>query len=168
MNETRMKGNYTGGHLLYGYRKEGKKVVADEQQADVVRFIFEQYSVGVYVKDIIAELDRRGIRYHGKSFGKNIVYNILKNEKYAGVYRFQGEEYDIFPQIVPTDVLDHALKVRAVIVRTRHGAVYVCVQDKNIVRSCVLFADMQLTFDRLLRLVFGRVSCVDDGCFHRS
>ena len=28
MNETRMKGNYTGGHLLYGYRKEGKKVVA--------------------------------------------------------------------------------------------------------------------------------------------
>lgn len=118
MNETRMKGNYTGGHLLYGYRKEGKKVVADEQQADVVRFIFEQYSVGVYVKDIIAELDRRGIRYHGKSFGKNTVYNILKNEKYAGVYRFQGEEYDIFPQIVPTDVFE---KVRAKVRKNQYG-----------------------------------------------
>ena len=118
MNETRMKGNYTGGHLLYGYRKEGKKVVADEQQADVVRFIFAQYSVGVYVKDILAELDRRGIRYHGKSFGKNTVYNILKNEKYAGVYRFQGEEYDIFPQIVPTDVFE---KVRAKVRKNQHG-----------------------------------------------
>lgn len=24
MNETRLKGNYTGGHILYGYKKEGK------------------------------------------------------------------------------------------------------------------------------------------------
>ena len=118
MNETRLKGNYTGGHLLYGYRKEGKKVVADEQQADIVRFIFEQYSVGLYVKDIIAELDRRGIRYHGKPFGRSTVYNILKNEKYAGVYRFQGEEYDIFPQIVPTDVFE---KVRAKVRKNQYG-----------------------------------------------
>ena len=118
MNETRLKGNYTGGHLLYGYRKEGKKVVADEQQADIVRFIFEQYSVGIYVKDIIAELDRRGIQYHGKPFGRSTVYNILKNEKYAGVYRFQGEEYDIFPQIVPTDVFE---KVRAKVRKNQYG-----------------------------------------------
>lgn len=118
MNETRMKGNYTGGHLLYGYRKEGKKVVADEQQADVVRFIFEHYSVGIYVKDILAELDRRGIRYHGKPFGRSTVYNILKNEKYAGVYRFQGEEYDIFPQIIPTDIFE---KVRAKVKKNQYG-----------------------------------------------
>lgn len=50
MNETRRKGNYTGGHLLYGYKKDGKKVVIDEDQAEVIRFIFRQYSLGVYVK----------------------------------------------------------------------------------------------------------------------
>lgn len=48
MNETRLKGNYTGGHILYGYKKQDKKLVIDEKRAEVVRFIFEQYSIGVY------------------------------------------------------------------------------------------------------------------------
>ena len=47
MNETRLKGNYTGGHILYGYKKQEKKLVIDEERAEVVRFIFEQYSIGV-------------------------------------------------------------------------------------------------------------------------
>lgn len=48
--------------------------------------------------------------YRGKPFRRSTLYNILKNKKYAGVYRFDGESYDIFPQIVPTEVFD---KVRA-------------------------------------------------------
>ena len=110
MNETRRKGNYTGGHLLYGYKKDGKKVVIDEDQAEVIRFIFRQYSLGVYVKNILAELHQRGVTYRGKPFRRSTLYNILKNKKYAGVYRFDGEYYDIFPQIVPTEVYE---KVRA-------------------------------------------------------
>ena len=118
MNETRRKGNYTGSRLLYGYKKDGKKVAVDEEQAEVVRYIFEQYAMGAYVKDILSELDRRGATYHGKKFGRSTVYNILKNEKYAGIYRFQGEEYDMFPQIVPADIFD---KVRAKAEKNRHG-----------------------------------------------
>ena len=119
MNETRLKGNYTGGHLLYGYKKEGKKVVIDEQQAEVVRFIFEQYSIGVYVKHILLELDRRGVTYHGKEFGRSTVYNILKNEKYAGIYRFRGELIEnMFPQIVPTEIFE---KVREKVEKNHYG-----------------------------------------------
>ena len=44
--------------------------------------------------------------YRGKPFRRSTLYNILKNKKYAGVYRFDGESYDIFPQIVPTEVFD--------------------------------------------------------------
>ena len=51
MNETRQKGNFTGGHLLYGYSVENKKVIIDEEKAEIVRYIFEQYSVGVYVEE---------------------------------------------------------------------------------------------------------------------
>lgn len=40
-------------------------LVIDEQQSEVVRYIFEQYSIGVYVKHILLELDRRGVTYHG-------------------------------------------------------------------------------------------------------
>ena len=119
MNETRLKGNYTGGHLLYGYKKEGKKVVINEQQAEVVRFIFEQYSIGVYVKHILLELDRRGVTYHGKEFGRSTVYNILKNEKYAGIYRFRGELIEnMFPQIVPTEIFE---KVREKVEKNHYG-----------------------------------------------
>ena len=61
MKETRLKGNFTGGHLLYGYSLENHKVIINESQAEVVRYIYEQFSLGVYVKDIIKSLTAKGI-----------------------------------------------------------------------------------------------------------
>ena len=78
MNETRQKGNFTGGTIIYGYKVENHKVVIDEEKAEVVRFIYNQYSQGVYVKDIIKTLTERGIFNRGKKFARNTVYNILK------------------------------------------------------------------------------------------
>ena len=107
MKETRLKGNYTGGTLIYGYRKNGKKVEINEEQAEVIRYIYEQYSIGVFVKDIIDNLTSRGIYNKGKPFARNTIYNILKNEKYSGVYRYGGEVFDnIYPQIVPTKTFE--------------------------------------------------------------
>lgn len=107
MKETRLKGNYTGGALIYGYKKNGKKVVIDEEQSEVIRYIYEQYSIGVFVKDIIDNLTSRGIYNKGKPFARNTIYNILKNEKYSGVYRYDGEVFDnIYPQIVPTKTFE--------------------------------------------------------------
>lgn len=49
----------------------------------------------------------KGIFNHGKPFARNTVYNILKNEKYSGVYRHDGEVFtNIYPQIVPQDIFD--------------------------------------------------------------
>ena len=36
MNESRHKGNFTGGNLLYGYKVENKKVLIDEDKAEIV------------------------------------------------------------------------------------------------------------------------------------
>lgn len=105
MNETRQKGNYTGGILLYGFKKDGKKVVIDEDKAKVIRFIYEKYASGVFVKDIIEELTASGILHKNKPFARNTIYNILKNEKYSGVYHHNGEEFaNIYPRIVPEDI----------------------------------------------------------------
>lgn len=105
MNESRQKGNFTGGYLIYGYKTENKKVVIDEEKANVVREIFEKYASGVFVKDIIADLTERGIYNRGKPFARNTIYNILKNEKYAGIVRHNDEVFtNIFPRIVPDDV----------------------------------------------------------------
>ena len=101
MRETRLKGNFTGGNIIYGYKVENKKVIIDEDKAEVVRFIFNQYAVGIFVKDIIADLTARGIFNRGKPFAPNTVYNILRNEKYLGIYRFEDQVFDnIYPQIV--------------------------------------------------------------------
>lgn len=79
-----------------------KKAVVIPERAEVVRFIYEQYAKNVIVKDIIAALTEKGILYNGKPFVTNTIHNILKNEKYSGVYRHGDEVYtDIYPQIVP-------------------------------------------------------------------
>ena len=107
MNETRLKGNYTGGFLIYGYKVENHKILIDEEKAEVVRYIYDQYAQGVYVKDIIAHLTVKGIFNRGKKFARNTVYNILKNEKYSGIYRHNDEVFDnIYPQIVPTEIYE--------------------------------------------------------------
>ncbi len=107
MNETRLKGNFTGGRVLYGYKVENHKIIIDEDRANVVRYIFEQYSMGAFVVDIISELHSKGIYYYGKKWCKSTVYNILKNEKYVGIYRFNGQVFEnMYPQIVPTEIFD--------------------------------------------------------------
>lgn len=79
----------------------------DENNAAVVRFMHEQYANGVFVKDIIKTLTEKIIFYKGKPFVRNSVYNILRNEKYSGVYKHNDEIVDnMYPQIVPTNVFN--------------------------------------------------------------
>lgn len=119
MKESRLKGNYTGGHLLYGYKVENHKVVVDEEKAKAVRYIFEQYAMGVYVKDIIAALTAKGIFNKGKPFAETTIHNMLRNEKYTGVYRYKDDVFDnIFPQILPKELYE---KVRHKSELNRYG-----------------------------------------------
>ncbi len=118
-NESRLKGNLTGGKIPYGYKNVNKKAVIVPEQAEVVRYIYEQYSIGVYVKDIIASLTNKGIYYFGKPFVPNTVYKILKNERYSGIYRHENKIYDnIYPQIVPQDTFQ---RVRNNVLKNQYG-----------------------------------------------
>ncbi len=119
LNESRIKGHFTGGTLIYGYYLDNLKIVINEEQAEVVRYIYEQYAIGVSVKDIIANLTARGILNKGKPFARNTIYNILKNEKYVGIYRHNNEVFtNIYPQIVPTETFE---KVRAKVNSNKYG-----------------------------------------------
>ena len=111
MRETRLKGNYQGGALPYGYVAADRKVVIDEEKAEIVRFMFDQYTKGVTVKEIIATLTAHGILYKGRQFPMNTVYGILRNEKYSGTYMHGDEVVDkIYPPIVDPEIF---AKVRA-------------------------------------------------------
>ncbi|MBE5746265.1 MAG: recombinase family protein [Clostridiales bacterium] len=115
MKETRLKGHFTGGLLLYGYKLENKKILIDEEKAEVVRYIYKQYSYGTYVKDIILSLTEKRIFNKGKPFTKNTIYNILQNEKYIGIYRYKDEVYEnMYPPIVPNELFEKVKKKRRI------------------------------------------------------
>ena len=118
-NESRLKGNLTGGPIPSGYKNVNKKATIVEEQANVVRYIYIQYANGVFVKDIIRNLTAMGISYKGKPFAENTIYKILKNERYSGVYHFDGTTFDnIFPQIVDSYVF---AKVQEKVNKNRFG-----------------------------------------------
>ena len=93
-----VNGTFCGGHLMYGYKlvdtdKVGRKgiihkVAIDEEQAQVVRYIFEQYAAGVPKKEIAAKLNEQGHRIKGKPFTFRTFECWLTNSKYIGEFTF--------------------------------------------------------------------------------
>ncbi len=119
MRETRLKGNFTGGTLPYGYKLDGRKIVIDDSTVETVRYIFEQYSKGVVVRNIIAQLNEKGILNKNKPFSKNAVYRILSNEKYSGTYIKDNEIIDnMYPRIISKEIFD---KVREKVNKNKYG-----------------------------------------------
>ena len=111
MHESRLKGNYQGGGVPYGYKVVDKKLIIDEEKAEIVKYIFEQYSIGLYVRNIIDNLTSKGVLYKDKPFASNTIYNILKNEKYTGIYRHEDEIItNMYPKILDKALYD---KVKA-------------------------------------------------------
>lgn len=113
MNESRLKGNFTGDVLLFGYRVKqtdtGKNIVVCEEDAEIVRELYEIFIAGTMVSDLIADLKQRGIQNKGRPFARTAVYSLLANEKYAGIYRIRNEVYtNIYPRIVPDSVFEIA------------------------------------------------------------
>lgn len=102
---------YTGARLIFGYRlidtdKTGKggvihKVAIDDEQAEIVRYIFTEYAKGVTKKEIAAALNAQGKRFRGKPFTGRTFDLWLKNAKYTGEH-YLGERLctSIFPPII--------------------------------------------------------------------
>lgn len=107
MNESRRKGHFTGGNILYGYKVVDKKIEVDEDAAEIVRYIFKRAANGDFMKDIQADLNEKGILNHGHTFGLNTLYCMLRNEKYIGIHRVGDEVFtNTYAQIVPTELFN--------------------------------------------------------------
>lgn len=92
LHETALKGNSVGGTIPLGYRVKNKKLVVDEHEAEIVRYIFSEYAAGVGKKQIIEAMNARGWRTRrGAPFTMNALGRTLTNKKYIGVYTYNGE-----------------------------------------------------------------------------
>ena len=105
--ESRLKGQFTGGPRPYGYKIENKKCFIKEDEAEVVRKVFEDAANLKTYKSIAEELNSKGHRHDGKEFDDKYIARILNNTKYYGVATICGEEYDnIFPAIISKELFD--------------------------------------------------------------
>lgn len=78
-----------GGIPPLGYEldRTTMKLVICEREAEAVKLIFKLYLQGYGYSEIISELNKQGYKTkRNKSFGKGSLYEILRNEKYTGVY----------------------------------------------------------------------------------
>jgi len=83
-------GNPIITNLPYGYEKKNGEVVINEEQAAIVRDIFNWYYNGESSPVIAARLNERGIPSPtGINWGVSQVCKVLCQEKYAGDYCFQ-------------------------------------------------------------------------------
>ena len=96
--ESRIKGLYTGGNVLYGYKIVDKKYQIVEEEAVIIQKIFEDVLNGRTFKEICDELNSKGITHRGNKFYLSFLSKIVQNEKYCGKVTTNGE---LFTNIVP-------------------------------------------------------------------
>jgi len=110
--ENRIKGLWTGGYVLFGYKVVDRKVIVDEEKAEIVRLIFREYAGGKSKKQIVDMLNAKGIlSYSGKPFVTNSLQDNMKNRKYLGIYEKDGTIYtNIFPRIIEDDLFERVQK----------------------------------------------------------
>jgi len=128
-----------GNSRIFGYRKDDKRLVIDEDEAKMIRMVFELYATGQYsMKQIENRLWDAGYRNHnGKKIAHTTLSNVIANPKYKGYYvgnkvriidlftkkqkflppedwvMFKDESGEIVPAIVSEELWDQANAVLA-------------------------------------------------------
>ena len=83
-----------------------RRFYVDEEEAAIVREIYERYASGETKAEIIRDLKRRRVKTSlGKEFSPNSLSHLLSNKRYIGVYLYKGKETpDGMPRILDDDL----------------------------------------------------------------
>ena len=126
-----------GNSRIFGYVKDGGRLVVDEDEAPMVRELFALYATGEYsMKQIESLFWEKGYRNHnGKKIAHTTMSGMISNPKYKGYYvgnkvkvidlftkkqkflppeewvMFKDETGEIVPAIVDEDLWEQANKV---------------------------------------------------------
>ena len=91
MRESAMDCRYIGGWIPYGFRvdPQTRRYIINEYEAEAVRMIFRDVADGCGYNVVLNKLNSLGYRTRlGNTFSKETLYEMLRNEKYNGVYVF--------------------------------------------------------------------------------
>lgn len=71
--------------FLYGYTIDKQGIRINEEEAEIVRWVFSQYGKKIELAKIARELNAKGIPLpSGRLWNVDRVKDLLRNEKYAG------------------------------------------------------------------------------------
>ena len=92
------RGELIGFNRCYGYRNENDKLVIVDEEAEVVKFIFDKYCDGHGANGITKMLKEQGIKSPkgNNKWNDSTIRGILRNEKYKGDV-LQGKTYTADP-----------------------------------------------------------------------
>ena len=121
------QGKYNGGTILYGYQRQGDKLVIDKSKVKIIRTMYEKYISGGS-KEALAYLENLGIKKVHQS-----LLQMIKNPTYKGYQQhdkqyYEAEEYEEIMffnptlQIVSEEVWNRANELREQRKTNRKGA----------------------------------------------
>ena len=98
---SKRKGIWVGGSVPLGYKSVDKKLVIIPEEAETVRLIFRRYLELGSIRDLVEDLDRKGMRTRhsvlstgkprgGIRFGVGGLSQLLRNRFYIGEVAYKG------------------------------------------------------------------------------
>lgn len=93
-------------NIFYGYKFENGKIVIDNNEAEIVKYVFTEYVNGLSLLKISNLLIQNGIEYlpNQVKWSKNKIRRIIENENYLGNKKY--------PQIVSEDIFNQANRIK--------------------------------------------------------
>ena len=131
-----------------GYKVDkDRKFYIDEDEAKIVREIYERYALGESKREIVEDLQKRQFKTsRGNPFSKNSLNYILRNKRYIGYYLYKDQETkDGMPRILDDDLFYRVQDRMNKNKKARAHATAIYLNDKIILRS------LQRNDDRILR-----------------
>ena len=127
-------GQFLGGTPNFGYDIVDGKYVINPAESKIVQTIFQMYAAGKSYGEILGEIGEvRGKR--GKIMGKNSLYYILRNERYAGVYSWCKYHSKIMGKYAGRTPNENAVRIEdcipAIIDKDTWEAVQMRMEDKK-------------------------------------
>lgn len=90
--ETIKKGFYVGAPLPLGYKIEERRIVVDPEVAPLIVEVFERYAQGEKMKVLVQFLNDHGlVGARGGKISPGVLYRMLRNKRYLGIF----DQYDI-------------------------------------------------------------------------
>lgn len=94
IRESAKKGHMVGNAIPIGYKLDADhRPIIDEETAPYIREVFRMYAAGASQKDCVQYLRDRGLKgQRGGKINTAVLYRLVRNERYLGIFDYQDIE----------------------------------------------------------------------------